>query len=50
MFAEFVGKNFDIHMDCITISKKQFNYAKERIYKNGLNEKIKIFYFILTLS
>ena len=41
-FAEFVGKNFDIHMDCITISKKQFNYAKERIYKNGLNEKIKI--------
>ena len=41
-FAEFVGKNFDIKMDCITISKKQFNYAKERMYKNGLNEKINI--------
>ena len=41
-FAEFVGKNFDIKMDCITISKKQFNYAKERMHKNGLNEKINI--------
>ena len=29
-------------MDCITISKKQFNYAKERMHKNGLNEKINI--------
>ena len=24
-FAEFVGKNFDIKMDCITISQKQFD-------------------------
>ena len=41
-FAEYVGKNFDIKMDCITISKKQYEFAKERIQKNKLNEKINI--------
>ena len=41
-FAEFVGKHYDIKMDCITISQKQFNYASKRIFQNGLNEKIKI--------
>tara|TARA_B100000427_G_scaffold55901_1_gene43561 strand:+ start:6591 stop:7769 length:1179 start_codon:yes stop_codon:yes gene_type:complete len=41
-FAEFVGKNFDVKMDCITISKKQFDYASKRIFQNGLNEKVKI--------
>ena len=33
-YAEFVGKNFDVKLDCITISKKQFDFAKERIFKN----------------
>ena len=41
-FAEFMGKNYDVKLDCITISKKQFDYAKNRIYKIGLNEKINI--------
>ena len=41
-FAEFVGKNYDIKMDCITISQKQFDYATRRIFQNGLNEKINI--------
>ena len=41
-FAEFMGKNYDDKLDCITISKKQFDYAKNRIYKIGLNEKINI--------
>ena len=41
-YAEYIGKNFDIKLDCITISKKQYNFAKERIFKNGLNEKINI--------
>ena len=41
-YAEFIGKNFDVKLDCITISKKQYDYAKERISKNGLNEKINI--------
>ena len=41
-FAEYLGKNFDIKMDCITISKKQFEFSKERIFKNKLNEKVNI--------
>ena len=41
-FAEFVGKNYDVKMDCITISQKQFDYASKKIFENGLNEKIKI--------
>ena len=41
-FAEYVGKNYDVKLDCITISKKQFEYASNRIFKNGLNEKINI--------
>jgi len=41
-YAEYVGKNYDLKLDCITISKKQYNFAKERIFKNGLNEKINI--------
>ena len=31
-----------LNLDCITISQKQFEYAKERIFKCGLNEKINI--------
>jgi len=41
-FAEYIGKNYDVKLDCITISKKQFEFAKERIFKNGLNEKVNI--------
>ena len=41
-FAEYLGKKYDIRLDCITISKKQYEYAKERIYKCGLNEKVNI--------
>jgi len=41
-FAEFVGKNYDVKMDCITISQKQFDYASKKIFENGLNEKVKI--------
>ena len=43
-FAEYVGKNFDVKLDCITISQKQFNFAKERIFKNNLNEKVNILF------
>ena len=32
-FAEYVGKKYDVKLDCITISKKQFEYAKNRIFK-----------------
>ena len=41
-YAEYVGKNYDVKLDCITISKRQFQFAKERIFKNGLNEKVNI--------
>ena len=41
-YAEYIGKNYDIKLDCITISKKQYDFAKERIFRNGLNEKINI--------
>ena len=41
-FSEFVAKKYEVSVDCITISKKQFEYAKERIQKCGLNEKVKI--------
>ncbi len=41
-FAEYIGKNYDVKLDCITISKKQYEYSKERIHKEGLNEKINI--------
>ena len=41
-FAEYLGKNYDVKLDCITISRKQFEYAKERIHNCGLNEKVNI--------
>ena len=41
-FAEYIGKNYDVNLDCITISKKQYEFAKKRIHDAGLNEKINI--------
>ena len=41
-FAEYLGKKYDVKLDCITISKKQFEYARKRIHKCGLNEKVNI--------
>jgi cyclopropane-fatty-acyl-phospholipid synthase len=41
-FAEYLGTNYDVKLDCITISKRQFEFAKERIHKCGLNEKVNI--------
>ncbi len=41
-FAEYLGKNYDVKLDCITISQKQYEFAKKRIHNCGLNEKINI--------
>ena len=41
-FAEYLGKKHDVKLDCITISKKQYEFAKERIHKSGLNHKVNI--------
>ena len=41
-FAEYLGKNYNVKLDCITISQKQFEFAKQRIHNCGLNEKVNI--------
>ena len=41
-FAEHVAKNYNVKVDCITISKKQFIYTKERIRKSKLNDKVNV--------
>ena len=41
-FAEQLAKEYDVRLDCITISKKQFEFTKARINKLGLNHKVKI--------
>ena len=41
-FAEHLAKNYDIKLDCITISKKQFLFTKERIRKAKLNDKVNV--------
>ena len=41
-FAEHLAKNYDVKLDCITISKKQFLFTKERIRKMRLNHKVNV--------
>jgi len=41
-FAEHLAKNYDVKLDCITISQKQLEFAKKRIFNAGLNEKVNI--------
>ena len=41
-FAEYIAKQYDIKLDCITISKKQYLYTLERIRKQKLNHKVKV--------
>ena len=41
-FAEQIAKNYDVKLDCITISKKQYEYSKAKINKLGLNHKVNI--------
>ena len=41
-FAEHLAKNYDVNLDCITISRKQLEFAQKRIFKAGLNEKVDI--------
>ena len=41
-FSEYAAKNFKSKIDAITISKAQFEYASEKIQKEGLGEKVSI--------
>ena len=43
-FSEYLAKKYNVIIDCITISKKQYEYTKKRISKNGLNNKVKVFF------
>ena len=41
-FAEFLAKNYDVSIDCITISKNQYEFTKKRIFNAGLNNKVNV--------
>ena len=41
-FAEFLAKNFDVSVDCITISKNQYEFTKKKIFNSGLNNKVNV--------
>ncbi len=43
-FSEYLAKNYDVVIDCITISKKQYEYTKKRIFENNLNNKINVLF------
>ena len=41
-FAEYLGKKYDVHIDCITISKNQYDFTKKKIFNSGLNNKVNV--------
>ncbi len=43
-FSEYLAKNYNVSIDCITISKKQFEFTKNRILKAGLNNKVNVMF------
>ena len=43
-FSEYLAKRRDVMIDCITISKKQYEYTKRRIFKNNLNNKVNVMF------
>jgi cyclopropane-fatty-acyl-phospholipid synthase len=43
-FSEYVAKKYDVSIDCITISKKQFEFTKRRIFQAGLDNKVNVMF------
>ena len=43
-FSEYFAKNYNVTIDCITISKKQFEFTKNRINNVGLNNKVNVMF------
>ena len=43
-FSEYFAKNYNVTIDCITISKKQFEFTKNRISSAGLNNKVNVMF------
>ena len=43
-FSEYLAKKYNVSIDCITISKKQFEFTKKRIFQAGLNNKVNVLF------
>jgi cyclopropane-fatty-acyl-phospholipid synthase len=43
-FSEYLAKKYDVTIDCITISKKQFEFSKKRIFQSGLSNKVNVMF------
>ena len=43
-FSEYLAKNYNVTIDCITISKKQFEFTRNRINDAGLNNKVNVMF------
>ena len=43
-FSEYLAKNYNVTIDCITISKKQFEFTKNKINDSGLNNKVNVMF------
>lgn len=41
-FAEFAAKNRDCRVTALTISQEQYAYAQQRMFREGLNEKVAV--------
>ncbi len=41
-FSEYIAKENDIFIDCITISRKQYEFTKKRIFERGLDNKVNV--------
>ncbi len=41
-FAEHLLKNYDVKLDCITISKKQYEYTKNRMERLGFTNRVNV--------
>ena len=41
-FAEHLVKHYDVQLDCITISKKQYEYTKNRMSRLGLSSRVNV--------
>ena len=41
-FAEYAAKNVGCRVTGLTISREQYDYARERMFRQGLNEKVEI--------
>ena len=43
-FSDYLARSRDVIIDCITISKKQYEYSKKRIFEKGLNNKVNVMF------